>query len=180
MPPKLPRPLLLALVIISITSFTLSLYVEIYHLPFLQNHPIMANLLSGVVGFSTAAIVVGIGFNRFHVRANIQASRRLIKPIADVANAEYEKYFGGAANHSSTGLYTAYFDYVIRHVRDYIKKATENGIPAPSASLLSAIETCRAGSAQLGQHQASVEGWGAVAPQMHHLMRLFNEYASGK
>ncbi|MFI7519146.1 hypothetical protein [Micromonospora globbae] len=44
-------------------SFALSMYLENWQLKFLEAHPITVNLISGVVGFSTGILVVGVGFN---------------------------------------------------------------------------------------------------------------------
>ncbi|WP_336205236.1 hypothetical protein [Nonomuraea sp. LPB2021202275-12-8] len=63
--PTLPTRLIIALTAVSVTSFTFSLYLEIFHLNLLQEHPVMVNLLSGIVGFSTATVVIGVGFNRY-------------------------------------------------------------------------------------------------------------------
>jgi hypothetical protein len=65
---KLPRSLIFALACFAMVSFAASLYLESFQLAFLQNHPISVNLLSGVVGFSCATLVVGIGFNWIRAR----------------------------------------------------------------------------------------------------------------
>ncbi|MEV4805292.1 hypothetical protein AB0K18_35285 [Nonomuraea sp. NPDC049421] len=44
-------------------SFCLSVHLEQNHLDYLDRHPIMVNLISGVVGFSTATLVISVGFN---------------------------------------------------------------------------------------------------------------------
>jgi hypothetical protein len=80
---KLPRGLIFILALTAAGSFALSMYLENYHLAFLQNHPISVNLISGVVGFSTAALVVSIGFKwwaRLEEQTRIQ---RALMPLFD-------------------------------------------------------------------------------------------------
>ncbi|WP_214412055.1 hypothetical protein [Sphaerisporangium fuscum] len=81
---RLPKSLLIALSLVSIGSFACSLYLEATRLDFLQAHPIMVNLISGVVGFSTAAVVVGVGFNWYTTR--IHAGRHSIEIKIAVRN----------------------------------------------------------------------------------------------
>jgi len=60
---RLPRVLLRWLAIVAVVSFAGSMYLENWQLDLLQNHPISVNLLSGIVGFSTATLVIAVGFN---------------------------------------------------------------------------------------------------------------------
>ncbi|WP_033262622.1 hypothetical protein [Amycolatopsis vancoresmycina] len=72
----MPRLLLLLLGAGAVLSFAASLYLEAHYLGFLQNHPIMVNLISGVVGFCTASLVVAVGFNWFVRRSNRRSAIR--------------------------------------------------------------------------------------------------------
>lgn len=65
---RIPRPLIFALLALSFCSFGFSFWMENKHLTWLQDHPIMTNLISGVVGFSTAFLVVAVGFEWFSNR----------------------------------------------------------------------------------------------------------------
>lgn len=69
MPDKLPRSLVVTLALISAVSFGISEYLEWFHLAWLERHPITTNLLSGVVGFSSATLVVAVGFRWYAGRA---------------------------------------------------------------------------------------------------------------
>ncbi|MET9342379.1 hypothetical protein [Nonomuraea sp. NPDC003804] len=60
---SLPLRLQLLLALVALLSFSLSVYLEENHLEYLDRHPIMVNLLSGVVGFSAASLVISIGFD---------------------------------------------------------------------------------------------------------------------
>lgn len=62
---KLPKSLIVILSLIAATSLLASMYLELYELEFLQQHPISVNLMSGVVGFSTGIVVIAVGFNWF-------------------------------------------------------------------------------------------------------------------
>jgi uncharacterized membrane protein YqgA involved in biofilm formation len=62
---RLPRALLVVLMLIVILTFMGSLYLESEKLALLQAHPIMVNLISGVVGFSSGLLVLSIGLNWF-------------------------------------------------------------------------------------------------------------------
>lgn len=68
---RAPRVVLWTLVFVLISSFALSVYLEQRALPWLQDHPIMVNLLSGVVGFSAAFLVVALVFNWFAERESV-------------------------------------------------------------------------------------------------------------
>ncbi|MFF4620207.1 hypothetical protein [Nonomuraea jabiensis] len=74
----MPNSLLVTLAVLSATSFLGALYLEHTQLDFLLGHPIMVNLISGVIGFSTAAVVVGAGFNWYAKRAHASRYARLI------------------------------------------------------------------------------------------------------
>lgn len=73
----LPRLLLVLLGVGATLSFIASLYLESRYLGFLQNHPIMVNLISGVVGFCSASLAVAVGFNWFIRRSNKRKALRL-------------------------------------------------------------------------------------------------------
>jgi len=64
-PRRIPRSLILVLATIAVLSFAVSLYLEFRQLNFLQAHPIMVNLISGVVGFSSGFLTLSIGVNWF-------------------------------------------------------------------------------------------------------------------
>ena len=76
---RAPRSLLVITALIAVTSLTLGLYLEWRQLAWLQKHPIMTNLLSGVVGFATATLVVTVLFNWLH---DLDRARRLHDPVA--------------------------------------------------------------------------------------------------
>jgi hypothetical protein len=77
MPARLPKGLIICLVLVAASSFAVSMYLEFFHLDLLERHPISVNLLSGVVGFSTASLTVAIGINLIQrhqvVRHNLSA-----------------------------------------------------------------------------------------------------------
>jgi hypothetical protein len=76
---------MIALTTTSIMSFTFSLYLEIFHLILLQEHPVMVNLLSGIVGFSTATVVIGVGFNWYtkkHSTDQVLACHKNLQAVA--------------------------------------------------------------------------------------------------
>jgi hypothetical protein len=58
--PKLPRNLVFGLVGMALASFAAAVYLEQFQLLFLQRHPIMVNLISGVVSFSVGLLVVSL------------------------------------------------------------------------------------------------------------------------
>jgi hypothetical protein len=74
-PPRLPRSLTLLLLASAALSVAAGGYLEWRHLDFLQAHPIAANLLSGVIGFSTSAFVVAVVFNRIASRHRFRGRR---------------------------------------------------------------------------------------------------------
>jgi hypothetical protein len=88
MPPQLPKSLIAALSALSVVSFGTSMYLEQFRLGFLQSHPISVNLLSGVVGFSTAALMAGVVFNvwtRNHKESVLgTANRGVVAAIRDL------------------------------------------------------------------------------------------------
>jgi hypothetical protein len=68
-------------------SFATSIYLEQYHLDFLQNHPISVNLISGVVGFSTGLLVIGLGFNFLVERDRLAKERHAVDDVAQRATS---------------------------------------------------------------------------------------------
>jgi hypothetical protein len=80
LPRKLPKKLIALLAVTSIFSFLGSLYLEGYEYPFLAVHPILVNLISGVVGFSTGILVIALGFNYIIER---DADRLTFAALAD-------------------------------------------------------------------------------------------------
>ncbi len=59
----MPRALLVGLALLALTSFSVSVYLEFHELDYLQSHPIMVNLISGVVGFSSGFLTLSIVIN---------------------------------------------------------------------------------------------------------------------
>jgi hypothetical protein len=72
---NLPKPLVIGLLICGLASFALCLFLERKHLSYLDQHPIMTNLLSGVVGFSFASLLLTVGFNWFMQRDRVNRIR---------------------------------------------------------------------------------------------------------
>lgn len=62
---RIPKSLIVALALMGITSLGASIYLESRQLAFLQAHPIMVNLISGVVAFSFGFLALSLGVNWF-------------------------------------------------------------------------------------------------------------------
>ncbi|MDF5751765.1 hypothetical protein [Spongiactinospora sp. TRM90649] len=71
----LPTRLIAVLSVVAAVIFGLSFYLEEFHLDYLQKHPIMVNLLSGVIGFCTVTIVVSAFFGRYTKRHTDERKR---------------------------------------------------------------------------------------------------------
>ncbi|MGB2568440.1 hypothetical protein ACPFP2_08320 [Micromonospora citrea] len=92
MPPRLPRSVAGSLFVIALSSFLAGVGWERFAAGTMQEHPYLVNLLSGLTGFSTSALVVTLGVNRFlrrdHVRrwgrAMGEAVGRIESDILDV------------------------------------------------------------------------------------------------
>lgn len=78
MPEKLPKSLVVILALLSVGSFLCAEYLEQYQFAWIERHPISTNLITGIVGFSTATLVVVIGFRSYADRAErYRSARRL-------------------------------------------------------------------------------------------------------
>lgn len=99
MVPKLSRSLIIALALIAAGSFALAMYLENFELEFLLRHPISVNLISGVIAFSTAALVVSIGFNwwrRVDRRLSYTRAAGLVGAISERWRARIDTRQGGS------------------------------------------------------------------------------------
>ncbi|MEV4889603.1 hypothetical protein AB0K48_09455 [Nonomuraea sp. NPDC055795] len=61
--PRLPKTVVAVLIATFLASITIACYMEVYYLELLQKHPIMVNLLSGVIGYSFLGGCVVVGIN---------------------------------------------------------------------------------------------------------------------
>ena len=68
---KLPKHLTSGLGAAAVFFLILGIYFEVFHLQALQNHPVMTNLLSGLIAFPCASLVVALGFNWFAEREQL-------------------------------------------------------------------------------------------------------------
>jgi hypothetical protein len=75
---RLPLSLIIILAVAALVSSFFAVYAENEHLDFLQNHPIVTNLISGIVGFSFASLTVAIVFNSFVSRSRLKTGRAAI------------------------------------------------------------------------------------------------------
>jgi hypothetical protein len=60
---ELPKKLLVGVAIVGVLLFAASFWLEAEYLAVLQNHPIMVNLMSGLVAFCFGVLTIGAGFN---------------------------------------------------------------------------------------------------------------------
>jgi hypothetical protein len=77
---KAPRLLLWAMAALAAGAFALSLYLEANQADWLKNHPIMVNLVSGLVGFPVATLTAAIFFNWL---VDMDKARRLHRPVME-------------------------------------------------------------------------------------------------
>jgi len=70
--------LLWAMAALATAAFALSLYLEANQAEWLKNHPIMVNLISGLVGFPVATLTAAIFFNWL---VDLDQARRLHRPV---------------------------------------------------------------------------------------------------
>jgi hypothetical protein len=68
---KLPKHLVSGLGAAAVTFLILGIYFEAFHLQVLQSHPIMTNLISGLIAFPCASLVVALGFSWFTERERL-------------------------------------------------------------------------------------------------------------
>jgi len=82
---KLPRKLVICLAVLGVLFLVVSIWLEDRHLDYLQAHPIMVNLMSGLVAFCFGILTVAAGFNWVVEREQrVEASVSLIKLIQEV------------------------------------------------------------------------------------------------
>lgn len=79
MPLAPPKALTYGLLVIALASLVFSVYLERTELAYLQAHPVLTNLLSGVVGFAFASFIVTVGFRWFTQRSHINALRPSVR-----------------------------------------------------------------------------------------------------
>ncbi|MGW1058979.1 hypothetical protein [Micromonospora rubida] len=65
MPPRLPRSVAWSLFAIALSSFVVGVGWETFAGDNMQHHPYLVNVLSGMTGFSSSALVVTLGVSRF-------------------------------------------------------------------------------------------------------------------
>jgi hypothetical protein len=83
---RLPKRLMLGLGVAAVLFLILGAYAETFQLRILQEHPILTNLLSGLIAFPCASLAIAFGFNWFVERERLIKLRVTIpeawKPIA--------------------------------------------------------------------------------------------------
>lgn len=72
---KVPRWLAIILILFGTTILGVSVYLERAHLALLQEHPIMVNLLSGMIGFGYSVVLVAFVINGVIRRTRIRSRR---------------------------------------------------------------------------------------------------------
>jgi hypothetical protein len=77
---KAPRSLLWAMALLAVSAFALSLYLEANQAGWLKSHPIMVNLISGMVGFPIATLTAAVFFNWL---VDVDKARRLHRPVME-------------------------------------------------------------------------------------------------
>jgi hypothetical protein len=77
---RAPRLLLWAMAVLAAGAFALSLYLEANQADWLKSHPIMVNLISGLVGFPVATLTAAIFFNWL---VDMDKARRLHQPVME-------------------------------------------------------------------------------------------------
>ncbi|HEX8346963.1 MAG TPA: hypothetical protein VF657_19830 [Actinoplanes sp.] len=85
---QLPNRLIVGLGAAATAFLILGVYLEVVHLQALQSHPIMTNLLSGLIAFPCASLAVALGFNWFTERERLARLEASI-PEAWAPLAEY-------------------------------------------------------------------------------------------
>lgn len=78
MPPRLPRSVAWSLLAIALSSFLAGVGWERFAAGTMQAHPYLVNLLSGLTGFSTSALVVTLGVDRFLRRDHVRRWNRVM------------------------------------------------------------------------------------------------------
>ncbi|MEV4493660.1 hypothetical protein AB0K04_26520 [Micromonospora coxensis] len=78
MPPRLPRSVTWSLLAIALSSFLAGVGWERFAAGTMQGHPYLVNLLSGLTGFSTSALVVTLGVDRFLRRDHVRRWGRMM------------------------------------------------------------------------------------------------------
>jgi hypothetical protein len=77
---KAPRSLLWAMALLAVAAFALSIYLEANQADWLKSHPIMVNLISGLVGFPIATLTAAVFFNWL---VDKDKARRLHRPVME-------------------------------------------------------------------------------------------------
>ncbi|MBX6750413.1 MAG: hypothetical protein IRY85_12220 [Micromonosporaceae bacterium] len=84
---KAPRSVILVLALMAVVSFGVGLWLEFFRGDWLQNHPYLSDLLSGVTGFSTSALVAVVALNAVIRRARVkQWSVEMARSLQDAAH----------------------------------------------------------------------------------------------
>ncbi|TDC84865.1 hypothetical protein E1193_04725 [Micromonospora sp. KC606] len=133
MPPRLPRAVAWGLFGIALSSLLAGVGWETFAGGTMQEHPYLVNVLSGLTGFSTSALVVTLGVNRFlrrdHVRrwgpAMGEAVGRIQSDILDVV----EWYLtGGSHRRRPQRRHGGLLDSAM--LVDTMSRLSERGLPA--------------------------------------------------
>jgi hypothetical protein len=134
-PTQLPKRLLLSAGLFSILSFLSSMYLDWFWPDLLQEHPISANLLSAVVGFSTGILVVGYGFNWLSKQeknsARAQTRERILHAAGTLRTIDVDKSVLGLGSQCQDLV--AYIDRflsddLIAHIQNLDPKAAQYGL----------------------------------------------------
>lgn len=85
---KAPRSVILVLALMAVLSFGVGLWLEFFRGEWLQNHPYLSDILSGVTGFSTSALVAVVALNAVIRRARIkQWSVEMVRSLQAAASS---------------------------------------------------------------------------------------------
>jgi hypothetical protein len=77
---KAPRSLLWSMALLAAAAFVFSVYLEANQAEWLKSHPIMVNLISGMIGFPVATLTAAVFFNWL---VDMDKARRLHRPVME-------------------------------------------------------------------------------------------------
>jgi hypothetical protein len=97
---KIPKRILPVLGFLSLTSFLLGIYLEGQHLQTLERHPYLSNVLSGVTGFCTSALVITVVIDQYVNKERLEQYAPEIGHVVDFINYHLRSL---AQNHYSVG-----------------------------------------------------------------------------
>lgn len=116
----LPKRLILGLGVTAVFFLIVGLYAEVFHLQKLQGHPVMTNLLSGLIAFPCASLVIAIGFNWFAERERLSKLKAVV-PGAWAPIATYYTEAQTSDEHTDIAGETARLNSLLRLHEQVIK-----------------------------------------------------------